>query len=344
MDVFKLAFETTIVGLLTFIWLALAAYFLFPDFLKDLLARMDSNVVKDYQAAIGVGILILAYCLGSAILPISNQLVNDEHSPLNQDGIRCQVFVKQERDLKDVSLLSKDEISLLSKFEPCRCSHWAPLFPKDENNPACQKEQTKPFRNLVAPLPWESSKNMAPDSDESNRERILTLFQQQETAVLNQISDKTERLRQLHERIVVLRGAVFSLFVLFLISVSAYFARIQGDQAHWGKSIIGGVLGLTFAILAILNAWQDFKNRNVFDIPVLEFVLLVIIIFGFILVIKGIKTPIFRAKRYMFIAIFFTGLTYGGWMWSEILYDQQVISSFSVLPKDAETMKPTPTP
>lgn len=43
MDVFKLAFETIIVGLLTFIWLGLATYFLFPDLLKALPVLIDSK-------------------------------------------------------------------------------------------------------------------------------------------------------------------------------------------------------------------------------------------------------------------------------------------------------------
>jgi len=35
-------------------------------------------------------------------------------------------------------------------------------------------------------------------------------------------------------------------------------------------------------------------------------------------------------KRYLFVIIFFALLAYGGWMSSEILYDQQVISSLAV--------------
>jgi len=35
-------------------------------------------------------------------------------------------------------------------------------------------------------------------------------------------------------------------------------------------------------------------------------------------------------KRYLFVIIFFALLAYDGWMSSEILYDQQVISSLAV--------------
>src|SRR5260370_15467025 len=80
MDVFKLAFETTIVGLLAFLWVGAAIYLLFPDFLANLTYSKGSAFAKDNQSLLGVGGLTLAYCLGSAILPISSQLVNDERS------------------------------------------------------------------------------------------------------------------------------------------------------------------------------------------------------------------------------------------------------------------------
>ena len=159
--------------------------------------------------------------------------------------------------------------------------------------------------------------------------------------MLNQIADKTERLRQLHERIVVLRGAVFSGFVVLLICLTAYFTRINGDTWHWTKrarQACGGIIGVIFFTFALLNGYQDFMKRNIFDIPVLESLLLVITAFGFYLMFKGVQTALFRTRRYVLIAIFFTGLTYGGWMWSEILYDQQVISSFVIL----QNTPPTP--
>jgi hypothetical protein len=40
-----------------------------------------------------------------------------------------------------------------------------------------------------------------------------------------------------------------------------------------------------------------------------------------------------------YLVIFFALLAYGGWMSSEIIYDQQVISSFAVFQGAAETQK-----
>ena len=499
MDVFKLAFETTIVGLLTFVWLGLATYFLFPDFLKTFFDWFKTKVAEDYQTPFGVGALILAYCLGSAILPISNQLVNDEHWPLNQDGIRCQVFVQQEQQLEYVQSTSfaKDRTSSLKYLQPHSCSYWGPVFnprrpvslkewgptrfkkafqwtelwtsriynvlrrssrrlislpaenetdetrkgweedalsvlddlesgkdvslcdratsgshsplllaacdalrarkdnealsktcedPKTGKNSvllaaACDDRRTErdkealsktcetaqpgkddaPLVAACADLKIDEEMTAICDAnaakkgthlveiearcDEFKVKKILTLFLQQETAVLNQGSDKTEGLRQLHERIVVLRGAIFSGFALFLFCVAAYLAPVNGHipvWPPWKKQTWGYLLGAIFLLLAARNGYEDLKNANIFDIPVLEGLLLVISVFGFYVVWKGVNTPLFQTRRYVLIAIFFTGLTYGGWLWSEILYDQQVISSFAVLPKDAETQKQAP--
>jgi hypothetical protein len=157
---------------------------------------------------------------------------------------------------------------------------------------------------------------------------------------LAQGPDKTELLRQLHERIVVLRGAVFSGFVLLLILIFAFFARVNGLLSDWRRPLRGILLAALFAIFAFVNGCHDVANRNIYDIPILEGLLLTITIFGLYLVFKPAKTQFFRKKRYMLLALFFTGLAYGGWMWSEILYDQIVINSYAVLQSTPETQKP----
>src|SRR5260370_13260714 len=102
MDVFKLAVETTSVGILAFLWVGAAIYFLFPDFLANLTYSKVSAFAKDNQSLLGVGGLTLAYCLGSAILPISSQLVNDEHWPFPEYKIRCQSLIAERESLEQI--------------------------------------------------------------------------------------------------------------------------------------------------------------------------------------------------------------------------------------------------
>src|SRR5258706_12720061 len=100
MDVFKLAFETIVVGLLAFVWLGVATYLLSPDFLTDLLSRRLPVFAKDNSTLLSVALLTLAYCLGSAILPIANQLVNTEHWPLPESALPFQVFMRHPKLLE----------------------------------------------------------------------------------------------------------------------------------------------------------------------------------------------------------------------------------------------------
>src|SRR5260370_28319798 len=90
MDVFKLAFETTIVGLLAFLWLGMAVDLVYPRFFAEIVpdARRDGK----NDTLLGLGILSLAYCIASAILPISCQLVNADHWPVPEEAIRCRVL------------------------------------------------------------------------------------------------------------------------------------------------------------------------------------------------------------------------------------------------------------
>lgn len=357
MDLFKLAFETTLVGILAFLWIGLAAYLLFPDFVRRLKGKLPAY---ENQTILGVATLTAAYCLGSAILPIANQLVNDEHWPLTESAIRCQVFTRQEQLLENVdfSALPKAKGLSLQALQPIHCSYWAPVFAATRTSGVGPKliqiakrvplfvslwvgvdDVTETDDKTVA-AKCENEQTPTRDCDDFKQKRILALFQVEESAVLNQSADKTERLRQLHERIVVLRGAVFSGFVLFFVCLCAFFARETGHKAHWPRTWGGILVALGFTAFALINGFRDFRNGNIFDLPILEGLLAVITIFGLALVWRGFENRQFQTKRYLLVALFFAGLAYGGWMSSEIIYDQQVMSSFTVLQKMVATQQP----
>src|SRR5216684_7443809 len=297
MEVFKLAFETTIVGLLAFLWVGAAIYHLFPDFLANVTYSKISAFAKDNQSLLGVGGLTLAYCLGSAILPISSQLVNDEHWPFPEYKIRCQAFITEQESLEQIGYTALPPQLKLRELQPGKCSVYS---------------------------------EGASRNDVTKTERILTLFDQQERMILGQTSENTDRLKQLRGRIVVLRGAVFSGCVLFLICLFAYMARVDGQSWLWKRTLWGILLAAFFAVYVLRNAYQDFKAKNIFDIPVLEAMLGAVIIFGGFLVIRGVKTCLFQRERALLVVALFAALAGAGWLASEIIYDQQVISSLAV--------------
>jgi hypothetical protein len=356
MDVFKLAFETTVVGLLAFLWLGVAVYLVFPSFVHAYFLKKGPDFVAKNQTLAGIAVLTFTYCLGSAILPISQQLVNDEHWPLPEKAIRCQVFTRQELQLRQIHDLALPDHNALAALTPRHCSYWAPILQRNitfgrrlkyffqlwKGSPVKEDEDQPEVTPSAEPgKPRQAGIDVTPDcvdenSDACKIEKILTIFRQQESSILNEGTDRTERLRQLHERIVVLRGAVFSGFILVLMFIFAFFAKVDGLPRDRIRNPLGFLLAGVFAFFAVINGLHDMQNRDIFDLPVLEGLLGTISIFGGYLVFRGIKNAVFRKKRLLLAALFFAALAYGGWMNSEILYDQLVISSYAVLRGDAQ--------
>lgn len=356
MDVFKLAFETTVAGLLAFLWLGVAGYLVFPAFVHDVLIKKGPGFVANNQTVSGIAILTFTYCLGSAILPISQQLVNDDHWPLTENAIRCQVFSRQELQLLEVHDLALPDHNSLAALIPRHCSYWAPVLERNitfgrriwrlvllwKGTEVTEDEDQRENNVSAEPRPAGRSgidvtrECVNENSDACKIAKILTIFRQQESAILNEGTDKTERLRQLHERIVILRGAIFSGFILVLMFLFAFFAKLDGVPRSKLRTAVGIFVPLVFAVFAVLNGIQDIRNRDIFDLPVLEGLLGTVSVFGAYLVLRGIRSAMFRKKRLLLAVLFFAALAYGGWMNSEILYDRLVISSYAVLRGDAQ--------
>ncbi len=326
MDVFKLAFETTMVGVLAFLWLGIAVDLIYPPFFVEFVPK----IVGKNDTLLGVAVLSLAYCIGSAIIPISSQLVNDEHWPVPEDAIRCLVL----EDLSD-QLEGIGQSALLKPYEPgddfnaCHRTFFERFREKDPETNRRRVTWDKIWSGLrVTFEPMDKDHRTAYKKTEIENEKkvgnILTKFQHQGT-------DKTERLRQLHERIVVLRGAVFNGFSFLLICVFAWIAPINGKAFPWKERVPGTVLAVLLTAFSVVNGFADLTHFNISDIPALEGLLAVITIFGGILVFYGVKARPYLGKRIVLVAAFFAALSYGGWMWSEVIYDQQVISSYAVM-------------
>jgi hypothetical protein len=333
MDVFKLAFETTIVGLLAFLWLGTAIDLLCPSFFTQKLPPF----VRDNPTLMGVGALSLAYCLGSAISPISGQLVNDEHWPLNLDAIRCWVSIEEDRRMSDTRAAIKllKEYESLNDLSHCHCSYWDIFFP-----PETAHQRTFKWPSWIQ---FNQERQAIPE--DTNREKILTMFRLRESKLLSQGSDKTEVFRQLRERITVLRGAVFSGFILFLICLfgcitPVYHEPFQWRSTQWKRRLWRALLVVCLFLFALYNAVQDLKHPNIFDMPVLEGVLGLVTLFGGVLVFYGVKPRPYLKVRFLLVVGCFFALAYGGWIWSEVIYDQQVINSYAVSQTVAEVAKP----
>jgi hypothetical protein len=61
-------------------------------------------------------------------------------------------------------------------------------------------------------------------------------------------------------------------------------------------------------------------------------------VFGGFLAIRGVKSRPYLRLRFLLVIIFGAALSCDGWMWSEILYDQQVVTSSAVLSPRSEPL------
>jgi len=333
MDVFKLAFETTIVGLLAFLWLGMAVDLVYPPFF----AKIVPAARGENDALLGVGILSLAYCIGSAIVPISSQLVNDEHWPVPEDAIRCLVLEDQDFQLRHIG-----QADLLKPYEPgdefevCHGAFWERFRKKNEmtNRRVMTWDTIREGARKTGEHKDRNLEEQEKTDKQIKLDAILTKFQLIETKIMSQGSEKTERLRQLHERIVVLRGAVFSGLCLFLICLFGSIAPRNGNSFPWKRRVSGTLLAIVLTTFSLVNGLEDITRFKITDIPALEGLLGVITLFGGFVVYYGVKERPYLGRRIVLAAGFFAALSYGGWMWSEVIYDQQLISSYAVMERN----------
>jgi hypothetical protein len=295
-DALKFAFEILIVGALALPWLAILMR-IFP-------ARADfsayfylSIVPKQAQNAVAVAVVIaFGYVIGSAVSRVSRNFFNDElwiDIP-TEDRIRDAVYTDEycrEHLLRDLSLPSLPQ----------------PSFPSGD-----------------APHPkWFCSER------ETFRRRVQELFGLQEGALLLTGQDKVDRLRQYYDQITVLRGAAFNGFILFVVSA---FGLCGNFRARWsGRPFLGSLAFLPAVVVLFYGGYSlwlhfgDTAHSSYSHPPFAEFVLLSLGVIGLFAIAKA-ETATLYLRTCVLAAALAIG-SFGGWWWTEIMYDLQVIHS-----------------
>jgi len=169
-------------------------------------------------------------------------------------------------------------------------------------------------------------------------ERVEALFRLQEGKLLLQGQDRVDRLKQYFDQITILRGAAFNGFVLFVVCA---FGMCGNLKLRWSAHPILKLAAYLPALALILaslywlhvhvNGAAFARNPIAFyDLPPLtEFVFLLLGLAGAIVVFKSHEIkPHFRT---CVLAAVVTLVTFGGWWWTEILYDNLVIHSWPTM-------------
>jgi hypothetical protein len=302
MDTLKIALETGFVGVLAIFWVMLIIQFFFPQ-AKDWFQQLPAIGADQLRLTVaGVLVAAIVYCLGAAVSRLGQDFFNDDDLlvSVTEDRIRLSVYCNQmDYGLVEAAVPFADESGKYSAVT----SKW--------------------FHNLCE------------HDRPSARERIRQIFQLQESALLLAGTDKTSRLRLLHQQIMVLRGAAFDGVLtcgLFLIGWN-----LQGQRwVRWRF-----VLPLAMIMAALGMLWLHFKFHPMFlfqqplqalqidadDPPFMELTLLLLGFGGWYLLRRGAQTTWNYSVGFL-AALLPTALVYAGWYWTEILYDRLVLYSF----------------
>ena len=297
MDVFKFAFETVVVGILALPWLLILTYLFSADSLTSghsdgsaLLSSVPENI---RQPVANVLLFAVVYVVGCAVSPLAKDALDDDDLALFGRKLPTERRIRQE----------------------VYCEHnvWLPYAPR-------WLPQEGLYLKTLCPADGS-------DTSKADTAASTEVFRSQETAVL--LEAQSQRIRQLHEEIIVLQGAVFSALLCSLLCLLGW------SSTKWPKSIwaaVAPLLILTFAGFSLFHHISDSKKGFRFDDPpLMEFVLLLVGLVGAWTVFHPPKTAR-RFGSWALAALLLGMVTYGGWWWAQVNYLEHVIHTFAALP------------
>jgi hypothetical protein len=251
MGALTIAFDTTIVGALALPWVYLVVHLFFSDGENRIKPALDW--VNKHQAQVPAGILLFAmtYTLGSAMTRIAQDFFNDDDIhipvgrredghllrwPVTEDRIRAHVYCDDDRqDLlpteRGSSALGR-EIEAFHKQE-CVCGltlrAWVCRNGKkgfDCSEPG--KTDSDPYgydeacREAHQPDNADSRNRKGKHPDDDLVKIATDIFGLQENTLMDKGGDYSAHLRQLHDQIMVLRGASFNGLIAFSLCLFAW--------------------------------------------------------------------------------------------------------------------------
>jgi hypothetical protein len=325
MEALSIAFDTVIVGALALPWVLIVIDLFFlrnqrqiegvPGSMKRELGPAASRALSQ-PAVVSVLLFAVAYLLGSAISRNAKDFFNDDDLPLKsltEDNIRTSTYC------------DKDQ----SQFVEIRSN-----FPGDSwrNHPGvtpssfaedCSKQPSTSNSGMQRVCSHLFGKFCKKYNDDTIAE-TLRIFQLQESALLLEGQDKTDRLRQLHEQIMVLEGAAFNAMIASALCLFGWFAK---QRAVVRRSAL--VLPALLLVGTFYALHQHFRHSEINDPPFMEFTLLILAVAGSYTLWKGTPERGWFGTGFLLSFLFF-GIAFFGWWWTEVLYNQQVNYSFYV--------------
>jgi len=311
MDALKIALETMIVGAL-----ALPAMFLLVDLFcpekehlfKQLLELLDRKAVATVAGALAVS---LAYVVGASVGRVATDFFNDDDLQIDvtEDAIRTSVYCDSSNPwlIQTGAKLTIDNQQRTGTATPC---------------------------TTIANSTATAAVNECRADREACDNRVRQTFAVQEASLLVTGAGNTDRLRYLHQQLVVLRGVALDGVVVTLLCLFGFCAQ----NRTWGRAALFVIAGtqLAWSVYALRSHLYDHWHNIAGEPPVMEIVLIAIGVAGLVLTLREVPPRPYRCA-FMFSAVL-TLLAYAGWWYSEVVYNNTVIFFFYAYAHPVGTM------
>jgi len=301
MDVIKLAFETVIIGLFALPWLWVMIDLVNPDlFSASGISRMTALIPTELRSpAIGLALFATVYLLGSMILPVAREFLNDKDmlgAVLPTDK-KIQVWAYK-RVPPIPSLTVPAKIDLANQSDSNASADWV-------------------------------------DTEFQHEESALLLRGTDECERLNRLHEQLTAL----EGATFNAFALMVLCCFAWFGRSSDNPKLIGgtpSPRQRARGLAALVLPLAFIVVAANELFHDLHHVEAGEMPIAELVFLVLGGFGLYVAIFGTRSRL-RFHGLMFVFAFcFTALCYTGYGCTEKSYDQAVFNTYQALsPADA---------
>jgi hypothetical protein len=347
MGALTIAFDTIIVGALALPWVLILIHLFFLEGENRLEDILEWVTAKERQAAAGVLLFATTYTLGSAVSRIAQDFFNDDDLYLQVHRHLFRVGTTEDRIHTRVYCDLDDNHLLLAGTE----------------NPALAGK-IKTFQALKArkalcwlTLRWSVRYTYVPKDDELI-EAAVDIFGLQENAMMVKGADFTVRLRQLHDQIMVLRGAAFNGAIGFSLCVFAWAASLRREKHGSWLRIALVPVPLLYLIVTLIATIHHFAAREPLDPPYMEFTLMLLTLVGAWLVWKRPSSPKEESPaketggrnteskkcewpskawaRLVVISAILTTAAVLGWWSTEVLYSEQVVYAYDSQSYDSQ--------
>ncbi|HXP88459.1 MAG TPA: hypothetical protein VN841_27265 [Bryobacteraceae bacterium] len=346
MSALTIAFDTIIVGALALSWVALVIHLFFSRDKSGIEHLLDWVKQQNQPAVAGVLLFAIAYFLGSAVSRIAQDFFDDDDlhiqvgntvfEVVTEDSIRSSVYCGMSDEWFVAVNRYFGNRTLRQDCTHDNKPHQVPTWLFVVQSTDVSEKDVSDKKN--APVKDASARD-ASDAMPDIKERVLNIFELQETALLLKGQDATERLRQLHDQINVLRGAAFDGLIAFSLCLFGWCATFS----PWLRSVLG-LAPLGYLLAGSLAFKHHLVDRALSDPPFMEFTLFVLGAAGIGVLWKGAQnegtsqgTKGMSKERgvnknlragLLLLLLLFVATACLAWWTTEVIYDQQVIYSY----------------